>query len=386
MGYRSTIISQLLQHIPRLEFEKSVNRYDGDKGVRKLKTWGQFIGLLFGQLTGHNSLRAITAGLRAAKGKLYHLGIAYEIRRSTLADANDKRDPNIFKEAFYRLLPEVQRVAPQAKIKIKNQILALDATTIELCLSLSPWAQFHHGKGAFKLHMAIDIAGDLPKVVVLTNGKVSDIRAARGMKFEAGTVLLMDRAYVDSEWLFKLDRQGVYFVTRLKRGMKYKVRKSLKKNRTQGIKADQVIRLTGLKTKGYRGELRRISYVDISTGHKYEFLTNRMDLAAKTICNLYKARWEVELFFKTMKQYLQVKKFVGTSVNAVLIQVWVALIAYLLLMLVKYRGRLGWCLPALMAALTVCLFENRLLKSIWEDVPKDRCVNIRLSQIQLELF
>lgn len=383
MANCSSVFSQLLQHLPRFEFEKIADRHGGDKRVRRLRTWGQFVALLFGQLTGHNSLRAITAGLKSAKTKLFHLGIAFEICRSTLSDANDKRPAKIFEEAFYHLLPKVQRMAPRHKLRIQNKILVLDSTTIELCLTLSPWAQFHHGKGAFKLHVALDIAGDLPTVLVLTDGRRHDVRIAKTLSFPAGTVLLIDRGYVDSAWLWELTQQGVYFVTRLKENMRYKVRECRKTNRTLGILADQTIKLTGLRGKQYEGKLRKISYRDPQTGHKYIFLTNRFDLCAKTICDLYKARWQVELFFKVLKQQLQVRKFLGTSVNAVLTQVWVAFIAYLLLMILKYQGRLGWTLPAIMAALTVMLFANKDLKSIWEDVPKERCVNIRFAQLSL---
>lgn len=386
MANTRSVFSQLLQHLPRFEFQKGVDRYQGDKGVRKLNTWSQFVALLFGQLTGHNSLRAICAGFQSVKKKLYHLGMAVEIRRSTLADANDRRDPKIFEEAFYRLLPQVQRLAPRQKIRIKNKITALDSTTIELCLSLSPWAQFHHGKGAVKLHVAVDIAGDLPTVMVLTNGRRSDIRVARGISFSPGTFLLIDRGYVDCEWLWKLNERGIFFVTRLKDNMKFKVRKTFSKNRTQGICADQEVKLTGQGGKQYEGRIRRISYRDPETKQWYVFITNRFDLSAKTICNLYKARWQVELFFKTLKQQLQVKRFVGTSTNAVLAQVWVAFIAYLLLMIVKYRSRLGWTLPAIMAGLTVVLFSNSNINSIWENAPKERTINRGLQQLALPLI
>jgi hypothetical protein len=380
MANSRNVLSQLLQWIPRSDFQKIVDDHQGDKKVRRLSCWTQFVGLLFGQLTGHNSLRAIEAGLRGVKTKLYHLAIAFEIRRSTLSDANDTRDPKIFETAFYRLLPKVQRLAPKNKLKLKGPVLALDSTTIELCLELSPWARFHHGKGAMKLHMAVDIAGDLPTVMVLTEGKKHDVKVARRISFVAGTLLIMDRGYVDFSWMWDLTQGGVWFVTRMKKGCRHKVRECRKTDRTQGLLADQSIQL---KHSGYEGKLRKVSYRDPETGHKYIFLTNRFDLAAKTICNLYKARWQVELFFKTMKQQLQVKKFVGTSVNAVKIQVWVALIAYLLLMLVRFQSKLGWGMPAMMAALTVVLFSNRDLKSLWEDVPKERCFNIGLDQLSL---
>ena len=380
-----SVLSQLLQWIPRDEFQIGVDKHGGDKRARHLKCWGQFVALLFGQLTGHSSLRAITAGLRSAKVKLYHLGISFEICRSTLADANDHRDARIFEAAYYRVLPKVQALAPGHKLKLKKgQVLALDSTTIELCLSLSPWAQFHHDKGAFKLHTAIDIAGDLPTVIDFTDGRRADVRVARTMHFAAGTILLMDRGYLDYAWWWKLTTSGVWFVTRLKSNCKYKIRECRSTNRTHGIMADQTIRLKGVKGREYEGKLRRVSYRDQTTGHWYEFITNRFDLSAATICNLYKARWEVELFFKVLKGQLQVRKFAGTSVNAVKAQIWVALIAYLLMMVVKFQSKLGWGMPSIMAVLTVMLFVNKELKSIWDDTPKERCVNAK--QLQLPLF
>lgn len=385
MANRRSVLSQLLQWIPRHEFQIGVDEHEGDKRVRSLTTWGQFVALLFGQLTGHSSLRAIAAGLKGAQSKLYHLGIVFEICRSTLADANDRRDARIFEAAYYRMLPKVQALAPGHRLRVKKgQVLALDSTTIELCLSLSPWAQFHHGKGAVKLHTAIDLAGDLPTVVDFTDGRKADVKVARTMHFAAGTILLMDRGYIDYAWWQKLTTSGVWFVTRLKKNCDYKVRECRETNRTQGIMADQTIVLQGIKGKEYEGKLRRVSYREPETGHWYVFVTNRFDLSAATICNLYKARWQVELFFKVLKQHLQVRKFAGTSVNAVKAQIWVALIAYLLMMAVKFQSKLGWGAPAIMAVLTVTLFANRELKSIWDDTPKERCA--KPEHIQLQLF
>lgn len=384
MANRRSVLSQLLQWIPRHEFQIGVEEYDGDKGVRRLSSWGQFVALLFGQLTGHSSLRAITAGLKGTKIKLYHLGIMFEICRSTLANANDRRNARIFEAAYYRLLPKVQALAPRHRLRIqKGQVLALDSTTIELCLSLSPWAQFHHGKGAVKLHTAIDVAGDLPTVVAFTDGRKADVRAARAMHFAAGTILLMDRGYVDYAWWQRLTTTGVWFVTRLKSNCDYKVRECRETDRTRGIMADQTIVLRGIKGREYEGKLRRVSYREPETGHWYVFVTNRFDLSAATICALYKARWEVELFFKVLKSHLQVRKFAGTSVNAVKAQIWVALIAYLLMMTVKFQSKLGWGTPAIMAVLTVTLFANRELRSIWDDAPKERCVKPEYTQLLL---
>lgn len=382
----STIFGQLLQWIPRDEFQKNVDEHDGDKKVRKLRCWSQFVALLFGQLTGHNSLRAMTAGLKSVKNKLYHLGVAFEIYRSTLSDANDKRDSRIFEKTFYQLLTRVQVLAPRHRFRFKGKILAMDSTTIELCLSLSPWAQFHHGKGAMKLHMAVDLAGDLPTFMVLTNGRKHDVMVAKKIHFAPQTMLLVDRGYVDYKWLWSLTEGGAWFVTRLKKNHKFKVIQCHKTDRTQGIMADQAIRMTGTKGSEYEGKLRRVSFRDPKTGKHLVFITNRFDLSSKTICALYKARWDVELFFKTMKQHLQVKKFLGTSVNAVKAQIWVALIAYLLMMAVKYQSKLGWSTPAIMASLTVVLFSNISLMGLWEHVPKERCYKLKSQQLLLFSF
>jgi len=383
MANAHSVFSQILQWVPKREFQDCVEQHNGDKGVRKLPCWAQFVALLFGQCTGHNSLRAIEAGLGSVKKKLYHLGIAYEICRSTLSDANDKRSAKIYEEVFYRLLPRVERMAPRNRLRLKGKFLALDSTTIELCLALSEWAQFHHGKGAIKLHVALDLAGNLPTVIVVTEGRRHDVTAVRRMSFAAGTLLIMDRAYVDYGWLWKLTQDGVWFVTRMKKNCRHKVRECRKTNRTQGVMADQTIRLSGIKGRVYEGKLRKVSYRDQKTGQRYTFLTNRFDLAAKTICDIYKARWQVELFFKTMKQYLQVKKFLGTSVNAVTTQMWIALIAYLLLTMIRFQCKLSWSMPSIMAGLTMVLFANKELMDIWDCTPKERCVNIGMEQLSL---
>jgi len=381
---RGNILSQILQWIPRHEFQRGVDKYEGDKGIRKLPCWSQFIALLFGQLTGHSSLRGIEAGLKSTGNGLYRIGISSCIRRSTLADANDKRDARIFEEAFYRILPKVQAVVPQGRLKVSGPIRALDSTLIELCLSLSPWAHYCMGKGAMKLHMAVDIAGNLPTVMVLSDGLKSDMSVAGKLRFSAGTLLLIDKGYMHYRWLWEQTEQGVGFITRMKINCKYRVRDCRKTNRTQGIIADQLIKLTGRnKGKNYEGRLRKISYRDQESGKKYIYLTNRFDLEAKTVCDLYKERWQVELFFKSMKQNLEVRKFVGTSVNAVKAQVWVALIAYLLVSMVKFMYRLSWGMPAIMAVLTTSLFANKELKSICTNAPKERCINSDSGQLLL---
>lgn len=384
MSYTRSIFSHLLQWIPRLEFQKAVNAHRGDHRVRKLRTWSQFVSLLFGQLTGHHSLRPIEAGMRIARKSFYHLGIDAEIHRSTLADANDQRDPDIYRDVFYQLLSKVRRAAPKHRFRFHGVLEAFDSTTISLCLELSPWARYHHGKGAVKLHMALDLAGNLPTVAVLTDARTHDVTVAKAQSFAPGTLLILDKGYTDFEWFWKLTQEGVGVVTRLKYNASYRVvehRNLVDRNRTQGVRSDQIIRMTGIHGMRYEGNLRRISFRDPQTGHYLVFLTNRMDLSAKTICDLYKARWQIELFFKALKQNLQIKKFLGTSVKAVATQIWIALTAYLLMTLVKFQARLGWGIPAIMAALTVALFSCRSLDSLWNDAPKERCSKQMLGQL-----
>lgn len=379
MGHSNTLFSQILQFIPRHEFQKAVEEHDGDKRVRKLTVWTQFTTLLFGQITGHTSLRTMISGLHTQVKYYYHLGIDL-VKRSTLSDANEVRNPAILEKIFYMLLNRTQFYAPAHLFRFKGKILAFDSTTISLCLSLCPWAQFHHGKGAFKLHTAIDLAGNLPTFMVMTAGKVHDVMVAKWRTFKAGTTLLMDKAYVDYGWLSDLTEHGVFFVTRMKSNCQFKVRQSFDKNKRKGICADQEIRLTGMGGRKYSGTLRRISYRDPESGDHYVFITNRFDLAAKTICDLYKSRWNVELFFKTMKSQLQIEKFVGTSVNAVLWQVWTAIIAYLLISLIRFMNKVKWSIPSIKAALAVALFQKIDFKRLFEGVPRERCFNVGLQE------
>ncbi len=380
MVHKNTLFKEVLQFIPRHEFQKSVDQYNGDKRTRNLNCWGQFVSLLFGQLTGHNALRSIVTALETQKHLLNHLGLK-PVKRSTLSDANEKRDPRILESVFYKLLNRTQRHAPKHKFRFKGKILAMDSTIINLCLNLCPWAGFQHGKGAMKVHTAIDLDGNLPNFMIMTPAKVNDIKIAHRRRFSPETTLLIDRGYSDYEWLYQLGQQGSFFITRMKENVKYKVRKCFDKIQNKGIKADQEIRLTGkFSRKRYPITLRRISYRDLETGKCYSFITNRFDLAAKTICDLYKARWEVELFFKTLKGQLQVDKFVGTSVNAVLWQIWTAMIAYLLVTLIRFINKVKWSVPSTMAALAVTLFQKTDLKRVFRNAPLERCINIGLER------
>lgn len=333
---QNSVFAQVIKQIPRTQFAGWVAQHHGDKGVRQLDCWTWFGALLFGQLTGHDSIRAIERVFASSDRQMQRLGFR-PVRRSTLADANATRPLALLEEAFYYVLRRAQQVAPQKRgFRFHGPVLALDATTIELCLALCPWAQFHHGHGAARLHTAIDLAGDLPQFAVVTDGRTHEVRVARRHHFAPGTTVVFDRGYVDYGWLNTLTTDRVWFVTRAKSNCRFTVVASRSTNRTRGHRCDQVISLKSRRGGRYVGPLRRISYRDPDTGKRLVFLTNRWDLATQTICDLYKARWKVELFFKTLKQQLRIKKFLGTSVHAVAAQIWVALIAYLLVQLVRF--------------------------------------------------
>lgn len=367
---QNTVFHQVIKLIPRGQFESWVDRHEGNKGVRSLDCWTWFGSLLFGQLTGHDSIRAIERVFAHGDHRIKKLGFG-PVRRSTLADANQVRPLGILEEAFRYLLKAAQQSAPRKKgFRFKGEVLAMDSTTIELCLNLCPWARFHHDKGAVKLHTAIDIAGDLPQFSVITHGRVHDVTVAKRRQFDEGATVVIDRAYVDYRWLNDLNRDGVFFVTRAKSNCQFKVVESREVDRTRGHGCDQEIYLKSQRGKEYQGTLRRVSYRDPDTGKRLVFLTNRFDLATQTICDLYKARWKVELFFKTLKQNLRIKKFLGTSVNAVKAQILVALIAYLLVQILRFSLKSSISIPDAMAVIGTLLLLKEPLKRLLGALPR----------------
>lgn len=366
-----TVFSQLIKLVPRTEFEALVAAHDGDARVRSLDCWTWFGALLFGQMTGHDSIRAIERVFAHQDGEAKKLGFG-PVRRSTLADANRTRPTEILEELYRYCLIRAQTIAPKKSgFRFHGQVFALDSTTIELCLSLSPWAVFRRSKGAVKLHTAIDVAGNLPQFAVITDGKHHDLRTARErISFEPGATVVFDKAYIDYAWLNDLNQGGVWFVTRMKSNCQFDILECREHDRTRGLRADQTIRLKSLKGSDYEGKLRRVSYRDPETGKWLVFLTNRFDLAAKTIGDLYKARWKVELFFKAMKQNLRIKKFLGTSASSVKAQILVALIAYLLVHILKYSMKSDISLPDAMAAIGTLLLLKEPLSRLMGRLPR----------------
>lgn len=369
---QNTVFHQVIKLIPRTIFSGWVRHADADRGVRTLDTWTWFGALLFGQLTGHDSIRAIERVFAQNDAAMNRLGFG-PVRRSTLADANAARSLDVLEQTYEYVLARAAAVAPKTTgFRFKGDIFAMDSTTIELCLGLCPWARFHHGKGAAKLHTAIDIAGDLPQFAVITDGRAHDITVAReiSLGFKPGDTVLIDRGYVDYDWLSSLNENKVSFVTRTKANCRFKVLECRKTDRTRGFMADQIISLSSLRGARYKGTLRRISYREPDTGKWLVFLTNNFELATSTICALYKARWKVELFFKTLKQNLKIKKFLGTSVNAVKSQVLVALIAYLLVQLLRLSNGSSISIPDAMAVIGCMLLMKEPLARILGELPR----------------
>ena len=368
---QNSVFEQIIKLVPKHDFQAAVEQFDGDRGVRTLDCWTWFGALLFGQLSGHDSIRAIERVFSHSNSRMQRLGFA-PICRSTLADANRNRSLGILEQTYKAVLARAKEVCPERHgFRFKGEVRALDSSVINLCLSLSPWANFRLGKAGVKLHTAIDLAGDLPDFVVITIAKRNDIPIAQQYFHpKAGSTVIFDRGYWSSAWLNELNQSKVFFITRERRNNRFKVAESRPTDRTRGHLCDQIVYQRtisrGYKAK-YQGQLRRISYREPDTGKKLVFLTNRFDLATQTICDLYKARWKVELFFKALKQNLKVKKFLGTSANAVKAQILVALIAYVLVQLVRWVTKSKVSMPDAMAAIgTLLLFRQPLLSLLGE--------------------
>jgi hypothetical protein len=371
----SSIFSQILQLIPRLEFESAVRKHNAERHARGFSSWGQFIAMLFCQLGHAKSLREICGGLAASEGKLRHLGLPTAPARSTLAYANEHRPWQLCQTVFEQLLAKCQTLAAsqpgtrkKAKFRFKNPLLSLDASVIDLCATMFDWAKFRLTKGAVKLHLLLDHDGYLPSYAVITEGKKHEVRVARQLHFAPGTILVFDRGYTDYEWFANLLQQGVYFVTRLKENADYGVVEKLAVPQGRGVRRDQVIFFHKLAKAGIHAHFRRIEFYDEENDRVLVFLTSHMGLAAATIAAVYKERWQIELFFRALKQSLRVKTFVGTSANALKTQLWTALIAILLVKYLQLKSSFGWSLSNLVALLRQQLFVYRDLWA-WIDDP-----------------
>lgn len=364
-----SMFSQILKLIPRTDFERMVKETGAQYRSKGLSSWSQFVGMLFCQLGRAHSLREIEGGLKSCEGKLAHLGIEAPAR-SSLSYANAHRPWQLFEKVFYGLFEIVAAKAMgKKKFRFKNKLVSLDSTVIDLCLSLYDWARFRRTKGAVKLHLVLDHDGYLPCFGIITDGKVADVKAAHQMHFAPGTIIVDDRGYNDYRLFAQWTHAGVYFVTRMKDNALFEVVEERKPPQNRGILKDQIIRLTGPGAKHKCPNLlRRVEAVREDTGDVLVFLTNHEGLGASTIAAIYKDRWQIELFFKALKQNLKIKTFVGTSANAVKTQIWTALISMLLLRYLQLSSRFGWSLANLVALLRMNLFTHRDLMA-WLDQP-----------------
>ncbi len=368
----SSMFSQLLSLFPRDRFDARIRDFSAEKGAKGFTCWQQFVAMLFCQLGKAQSLREITDGLSTCEGKLSHLGIKAP-KRSTLAYANAHRPWEFFQALFYDLLQNCQTLATEKhrKFRFKNKLYSIDSTTIDLCLATYDWAKFRRKKGAIKLHLRLDHDGYLPDFAVVTEGRVSDIKALSAFDFEPSSMYVFDRGYNDYRFFGELCEKGVYFVTRMKDNAVYDVLDSRKVPDGWGVTMDEEIALAGFYAEENCPQtLRRIRYFDVEQNRSFVFLTNHMHLAAETIAKIYKERWQIELFFKAIKQNLKIKTFVGTSANAVKIQIWTALIAMLLLRYMQLRSTYTWALSNLVALLRMNLFTYRDLWN-WLNSPFD---------------
>jgi hypothetical protein len=364
-----SIFSQTLQLFSRAEFERAVVEHRAERHARGFSCWGQFVAMLFCHLGRAQSLREICGGLAASEGKLRHLGLPDAPKRSTLAYANEHRPWQLYRSVFYQLLARCREVSGTHGFRFKNKLLTLDATLIELCASVFDWAQYRRTKGAVKLHLLLDHQGLLPSFALITEGRVHESRVARSLRFEPGTIVVFDRGYTDYDWFATLDGDGVFFVTRLKDNADYGVVERRPTPEGSAVRRDEIIFLYKVARSGrYDLFLRRIEVWDEEQKRVLVFLTNHRGFAASTIAAIYRQRWQIELFFKALKQNLRIKTFVGTSPNALQIQVWTALIALLLLKYLQLRARFGWSLSNLAALLRQQLFVYRDL-FVWIDQP-----------------
>jgi hypothetical protein len=379
------VLSQFLRLLPRYEFQGIVNKYKGDFHTKHFKCWDHLASMMIAHIRQENSLRDIDITLNAHASKLYHIGIK-QCPKSTLADANERRDYRIYEEFAKTLMRRARREYAQTElaVEVDNAVYALDASTIDLTLSLFPWAKFRKTKGAIKMHAMLDLRGNIPAFLYITDGKVHDVKAAPQVLIEPEGIYVVDRAYVDFSWLWSIQHSGAFFVTRLKKAIKWTRILSHPVDKSLGLRSDQEILLASKKSKKlYPKRLRRITFRDETQGRTLVFLTNNFVLSAETIAALYKARWEIELFFKWIKQNLKIKTFLGTSPNAVKTQIWIAMVVYLVLAILKERYHLDFAMSKLLHFFEVNLFEEKPLLAIFQINPRHKRYD---EDKQLKLF
>ena len=386
MNVGKTIFAQLMEFIPVYEFGQCVDRYGGDHKLKSFSCWDQYLCMAFAQLTGRESLRDIEVTLRAASSRLYHMGFRGDVSRNTLSNANRVRDWRIYADLAHRLIATARRLYADEPhgVALGHVVYALDSTTIDLCLSLFPWAGFRRRKGAIKLHTLLDVRASIPTVVIITPGRVHDVNILDELVFDPGAIYVADRAYVDFARLHRITRASAFFVTRAKRNMDFRVLTRRCVDKISGLRSDQDIALQGPKSRtDYPAALRRISYRDPETRKRFVFLTNNFALPALTIAQLYRSRWKVELFFKWIKQHLRIKTFYGTNATAVKTQIWIAISVYVLIAVIRKRLKIKASLYTILQVLSVTLFEKTPLFQAFSENPSDQIPEGLSRQLQL---
>ena len=387
MNTGKTVLSQLMDFLPIKEFRRCVERYNGNHHIRSFSCWDQFLCMAFAQLSYRESLRDIESCLRSMKNKLYHMGIRGNVSRSTLADANEKRDWRIYAD-FAQVLIHIARElysGDEFDVELDEIVYALDASTIDLCLSLFPWAKFRKTKSAVKLHTLLDLRGNIPAFISITDGKVHDVNILDELIPEPGSFYIMDRGYLDFKRLYTLNQFRAFFVIRSKINTKFRRLYSRVVDKSIGLRCDQTIVLTGRDSAtGYPEKLRRVKYYDDEIDKRFSFLTNNFIVSAYIIAELYKCRWQVELFFKWIKQHLRIKSFYGTSENAVKTQIWIAISVYVLVAIVKKHLRLdNMSLYTILQILSVTLFEKTQLLQLLTESNYNKVVDSTDNQLKL---
>lgn len=390
MNYCNTIFNQLVSFLPKDHFNQFVGQHKGDYYVKKLNTWNQLIILLYAQATNKDSLRDIETGLSTHVGKWYHLGVR-TVARSTLSDSMSKRDYRIFEKLFYSLLERCKTITPERQFRFQNPLYSFDSTTVELCLSVFDWAKYRTTKGALKIHTLLNNRTAIPEFLTVTEGKKADISVAQvtRLNLEKGSIIAYDRGYMDFEWWKKLDEQGIYFVSRAKSNNNLFVIGQHKMPIGKGVLADELVILgdyNAMEKQKYLKALRRVRFFDEKTQKEYVFLTNNCRLASTTIAAIYKDRWQIELFFKWIKQNLKIKSFFGTSKNAVLSQIWVAMIYYLLLAYIKFQTKFKQSLLAFTRMIRESLMFRQNLIDLLSLNTKNLFKLRRLENPQLQFF
>jgi len=387
MNIGRTVFSQLIEHVPNKEFQKCVSRYNGDHYVKSFSCWDQFLSMVFAQLTYRESLRDIEACLQSIGGKLYHMGFRSKVARSTLADANEVRDWRIYAD-FAQVLISIARplyAQDPIGVELNESLYALDSTTIDLCLSLFPWAKFRQHKAAVKMHTLLDLHGNIPTFIHITDGKVHDVNILDEIAPEAGAFYVMDRGYVDFERLFVFTLCSAFFVVRTKQNVILQRRYSHPIDKVTGLRSDHTVILTSMESaKDYPDALRRIHYFDADTNTRLKFLTNNFAVPALTIAQIYRSRWQVELFFKWIKQHLRIKSFYETNENAVKTQIWIAVSVYIMVAIVRKRLGLDKTLYQILQILSVTIFEKDPILQVFQ--ASDSESEFFVNPNQLDLF